>query len=177
MAVPLDRVIQTPRLLLRRVDPADAERFSEIQSNWNVVRMLRLATFPVTVTAMRTWLAAHEDEWRTGTAHRFSVVFNDQVVGCADINEIRAGRGDLGYWFDEAVWGQGLAGEAGAALIGWGFQALGLGALGSGCASDNPASAAVLTKLGFRRVGVESLWSNPRGEPISQLRFTRDAAG
>ena len=139
--------------------------------------MLRLATHPATLESTRAWIAGHADEWRAGAAHRFAVEFEDGVVGCADIDEIRGGRGELGYWFDEAVWGRGLAGEAARALMDWGFEALGLTGLDSGCASDNPASAAILSRLGFRPAGEAQLWSKPRGKPITQLRFVREAPG
>ena len=42
-AIPLDLELRTPRLVLRRLLVSDAERVSEISSNWNVARMLRLA--------------------------------------------------------------------------------------------------------------------------------------
>jgi [ribosomal protein S5]-alanine N-acetyltransferase len=148
-----DLTIVAPRLKLRPTEPADAERFTEIQFNWNVIRMLRLANYPASLEAMTAWLAAHADERRAGTAFRFVVMFEDRVVGCADIDEIGAERGALGYWLDEAVWGRGLAVEAGSALMDWSFETLGLSGLDTGCASDNPASAAVLTRLGFQRAG------------------------
>ena len=46
----IDRSIRltTQRLGLRAFEPADAPRLVEIQSNWNVTRMLRLAPWPAT---------------------------------------------------------------------------------------------------------------------------------
>jgi hypothetical protein len=37
-SIPLDHQLQTPRLSLRRFLASDAERVSEIGSNWNVAR-------------------------------------------------------------------------------------------------------------------------------------------
>jgi ribosomal-protein-alanine N-acetyltransferase len=177
MDIPAGLTIATPRLRLRPFQVGDARRVVEIQSNWNVIRMLRMANFPVTLEATRAWLASHGDEWREGSGYRFAVEFEGRVVGCVDVDEIQGRRGVLGYWFDEAVWGRGLASEAARAAMDWAFEALGLTGLDSGCASDNLASAAVLTRLGFRRNGETRLWSNPRGGEITQLRFTREAGG
>jgi RimJ/RimL family protein N-acetyltransferase len=168
-------IIRTERLLLRPTRLDDLEAFLEIQSNWNVARMLRLTTWPPNRPAMRGWLNEHQWERRDGTGYRFAVEWDGRVVGCADIDEIGGGRGELGYWFDEAVWGRGLASEAARALMDWGFAALGLAGLDSGCAEDNRASAAILAKLGFERCGAARVWSRPRGAAITQLRFARQA--
>ena len=167
--------IRTARLVLRPTRPADDERFVEIQSNWNVSRMLRLTTWPPSLPAMSGWLAEHAWERRAGTGYRFAVELSSRVVGCVDIDEIDAGRGELGYWLEEQVWGRGLASEAARALMDWGFNKLALTGLNAGCASDNRASAAILAKLGFRPRGETRLWSRPRGEPITQLLFAREA--
>ena len=174
---PDDFCLRTARLVLRRTRAEDAARFVEIQSNWKVARMLRLATWPPRRPDMVEWLVEHQREWRLGLAYRFAVVRDERVIGCVDLDEIAFGRGEIGYWLEEAAWGQGLALEAARALMDWGFSALGLAALDSGCAEDNPASAAILVKLGFERCGETRLWSRPRGGPITQLRFRRDAPG
>jgi RimJ/RimL family protein N-acetyltransferase len=164
--IPLDHRLRTRRILLRRFVEPDAARVCEIQSNWNVTRMLRLASFPPTLEAIRIWLLGHQGEWERGTAHRFALIFEDVLIGCADIDEIGNGRGELGYWLDEPYWGRGLASEAAEALLGFAFDALRLGHLWSGHAADNPASGRVLEKLGFRFVGETKKWSQPRQREI-----------
>ena len=54
---PCGHEIRTHRLMLRPVGVADAERFVQIQSNWNVSRMLRMADYPPTGESMSAWLA------------------------------------------------------------------------------------------------------------------------
>lgn len=167
-----DLTLRTPRLLLRPTEAGDAARFFEIQSNWNVTRMLRLAPWPASLAAMSAWLAEHPDEWAAGSAYRFAVELDDRVIGCADVDEIAQGGGDLGYWLEEAAWGRGLAREAAGALIGFCFGDLGLDRLTAGHAADNPASGGVLTALGFRWIGDGEKPSRPRGETIP-YRFYR----
>jgi RimJ/RimL family protein N-acetyltransferase len=160
--------IRTHRLMLRPVKIADTERFVQIQSNWNVSRMLRMADYPPMREAMSAWLAAAPREWADGTAFRLAVVKDGAVIGCADIDEIADGWGDLGYWFDEANWGAGLATEAAAAVRDFAFGDLNLDGLRSGHAADNPASGAVLLRLGFTHVADETRWSKPRRREIAQ---------
>jgi ribosomal-protein-alanine N-acetyltransferase len=168
MPPPFDTELRTDRLVLRTFGVEDAERVVVIQSNWNVARMLRAAAWPVTVEATRAWLASHREEWAVGTAYRFAVTLEGRVVGCADIDEIAGGRGDLGYWLDEAVWGRGLATEAAGAVMAFAWDVVGLQALDSGHAEDNKPSGNILIKLGFQHTSDGRRWSNPRGCEIVQ---------
>jgi RimJ/RimL family protein N-acetyltransferase len=59
----------------------------------------------------------------------------------------------LGYCYDDAVWGYGIATEAARALLEWGFSVLDLHRVQSEVDTRNPASARVLEKLGFQREG------------------------
>jgi ribosomal-protein-alanine N-acetyltransferase len=98
-------------------------------------------------------------------------VLDGVVIGCTDVDQIRDGCGSLGYWFDEACWGQGLATEAAQAAVDFAISQLRLRRLVSGHASDNPASGRVLEKLGFRRTGEGEVLSKARKATIRQLWY------
>jgi RimJ/RimL family protein N-acetyltransferase len=178
LRIPLDTQLRTPRLTLRRFLPSDAERVSEITSNWNVARMLRLAPYPQSIDQKRAWLATHEADWLTGEAYRFAVIEAGQLIGCADVDELGSGRNEIGYWFDEPCWGRGLASEAATAVRDFALTTLGLDHLESGHAADNAGSGRVLEKLGFEWFEDAKIWSLPRGTEIVQrrYRFTGKAA-
>ncbi|HUZ13635.1 MAG TPA: GNAT family N-acetyltransferase [Caulobacteraceae bacterium] len=163
--------LRTPRLELRPFAISDAERVLTIQSNWNVTRMLRMAPWPPSLELTREWLASHAAERRAGAGHRFAVRFRGDLIGCADVDEIEAGGGVLGYWFDEAAWGQGFATEAARAVLDFARGPLGLVRITSGRAGDNEASGRVLEKLGFERTGEGRVWSRPRGVEIEQVWY------
>ena len=158
--------LTTQRLVLRPTEAADAARFGEIQANWKVTRMLRLAPWPPDPMVMAEWVAGHALEWAEGTGYRFAVELEGRVIGCVDLDQEPGTPGDLGYWLDEACWGRGYASEAAVAVVGFGFGALGLPRLTAGHAADNPGSGRTLEKLGFREVAVGERWSGPRGETI-----------
>lgn len=170
-----DTILKTPRLRLRPTEPSDARRLFEIQSNWNVTRMLRLANWPAELATMQVWVSGHAEEWRSGEAFRFAVIHQERVVGCADVDDFTGDGGEIGYWLDEAVWGQGLAREAARALVDFAFRELNLGWLHAGRAAANPASGRVLEHLGFIQVAKDVRYSRPlrRDVPYVFYRLTR----
>jgi [ribosomal protein S5]-alanine N-acetyltransferase len=133
--------------------------------------MLRLASYPQTIDEKRAWLVSHEAEWLAGEAYRFALIEDGVLIGCADVDEIATGLNEIGYWLDEARWGQGLATEAATAVRDFALGALTLERLTSGHAFDNPGSSHVLEKLGFRWTNDTTVWSAPRQGEIVQRRY------
>ncbi len=62
-------------------------------------------------------------------------------------------RGEVGYALAHAHWGRGLAREAVALALDFGFHALHLNRIAADVAPGNDASCAVLTHLGFQHEG------------------------
>jgi len=168
----VDRLpIRTDRLVLRPSTAAYAARAFEIQSDWQVTRMLRMASFPPDRQAVADWFADHEREWQVGTAYRFAVELEGRMIGLADLDEIEGGQGDLGYWFEQDAWGHGYAFEAASAIRDFALRTAGLLRLKSGHAADNAVSGRILAKLGFSPIDIVEVFSNPRGENIRQCRY------
>jgi RimJ/RimL family protein N-acetyltransferase len=171
MVPPKSLHIETKRLLLRPTRVGDSMRAFEIQNNWNVTRNLRLAAFPPASVDMANWFAQHEVEWLEGTAFRFATLWREVMIGMVDLDQISGGEGDIGYWLDEAYWGQGIASEAASAVVLFAFKQGGLQSLRSGHAVDNPASGRVLLKLGFEPYEEVAVTSRARGTSIVQRRY------
>jgi len=144
-----------------------------MQTDWEVTRMLSLASFPPDRQQTERWFADHPQEWVSGRAYRFAVVLEGRMVGLVDISGIGEREGTLGYWLDRAVWGHGYAFEAAQAVTRFAFEDAGLHHLNAGHAHDNPASGRILTKLGFRRLDIVELFSRPRNQYISQWRYVK----
>jgi ribosomal-protein-alanine N-acetyltransferase len=163
--------MKTDRLVLRPTRGSDADRAFEIQTDWEVTRMLRLASFPPDRQQIRRWSADHQREWSAGEAYRFAVELEETMVGVVDVDGIAEREGTLGYWLDRAAWGHGYAFEAAHAVTRFAFLDVGLSKLRTGHAHDNPASGRVLTKLGFSPLDTVQRFSRPRGETIMQRRY------
>ena len=168
--LPLRR-LETERLVLRPTVEEDAARAFEIQSDWEVTRMLTQASFPPCREEIARWFADHPREWSCGEAYRFAVEHGGRLIGIADIDQIVGGEGELGYWFEQASWGKGFASEAAAAVVRFAFVEAGATRLRSGHAADNPASGRVLLKLGFKLCDTVERVSRSRGETILVRRF------
>jgi [ribosomal protein S5]-alanine N-acetyltransferase len=165
------RSIRTDRLHLRPSSGADADRAFEIHSDWEVTRMLAVASFPPDREEIGRWFDAHEREWRDGEAYRFAVEIDGRVIGLVDLDSFSGGAATLGYWLERSSWGRGYACEAARAVTRFGFDDLGLSTIGAGRADDNPASGRVLRKLGFVPLDIVELFSRPRGVRIRQHRY------
>ena len=75
----------------------------------------------------------------------------------------------LGYMLAESAWGRGLASELIAGFVEWCRSSGQIRSLAGGVASDNPASARVLEKNGFRPMDNTDV--HPEGEQIFELRL------
>jgi RimJ/RimL family protein N-acetyltransferase len=143
----------TRRLVLRPSYDADGDRGFEIQRDWEVTRMLRMASYPPDLTEVRRWFADHEREWSAGEAYRFAVDLDGRMVGLVDVDGIADGVGSQGYWLERRVWGHGYGFEAAQAITRFAFEVVRLWKLKSSHAEDNPGSARILARLGFWPVG------------------------
>jgi ribosomal-protein-alanine N-acetyltransferase len=78
-----------------------------------------------------------------------------QLIGTCGIRMGAANirKADLGYEIAPSYWGQGYATEGSRAMLGFGFEELGLHRVWASCLAENAASARVLEKLGMRCEG------------------------
>ena len=80
----------------------------------------------------------------------------------------QAGMASLGYWLGEAFWGQGYMTDAVRAVVNHGFGVLNLSRIEACAFTTNPASSAVLRKVGFEPEGIRRGSAYKYGEWIDQ---------
>ena len=102
-----------------------------------------------------------------GMAEAFAELITEDrgrsLVGGCGISPDPEGQLEMGYWIARPYWGLGFATEAGRQLIRI-ARAMHMPRLAAGHFTDNPASGAVLRKLGFRPTGrVAQRYSLARG--------------
>lgn len=107
------------------------------------------------VERARRWIAERDAESQTllVTDHRTGAVVGLVLLFVEASSE--DGNDDLriGYLLSDAVWGQGLGSELVAGLVRWAKASPGLSTVTAGVEASNVASARVLVKNGFARVG------------------------
>jgi RimJ/RimL family protein N-acetyltransferase len=148
--------LATPRLTLRWMTQDDAAAHFAVFSDPEVVRYLGRGpwTDPAqAVEAIDKTLA----NYASGAGLRLAIVLraSGRMIGDAclfhfdDANR----RCEAGYSLARAHWGQGYASEALEALLGYGFDTLGLNRVEADIDPLNLGSGRVLEKLGFLREG------------------------
>lgn len=160
--------IETPRLVLRRPELADAERYAQLLNNFAVAGNLARVPLPFTVDDTREWLP---EKTRTLNPREFGFAITtpqDGLIGNVGFHEGRFGP-DIGYWLGEPYWGQGYMTEAVIAAIKWFFDNTDADILYSGVFHFNMASLAIQFKLGFVETGRSQIFCVARDREIEHI--------
>ncbi len=172
--------ITTERLLLRPLRPLDAEALHRLVNDWAVVRNLSRLPFPYPRELADDWIASTAQQIEAGRGYHLAITGQEdgsELVGCIGLRLDLAPRvGNLGYWVGRRFWGHGVASEAAARLARWALANLDLDRLEAHAAADNPASAAVLRRAGFRETGQgeEAFLARGGRHPVLTFAATRD---
>lgn len=148
--------VSTERLILRTFTEGDALRVSQLAGDYDVSCMVTCIPHPYPPEAAEGWILLQERGRRCRADYPFAIDAGDGIglVGAVGLHCTgMAGEYELGYWLGKAYWGRGYATEAARALVAWGRQELAVTKLTAGHFEDNPASARVLEKIGFRPTG------------------------
>ncbi|SCE83367.1 GNAT family N-acetyltransferase [Micromonospora mirobrigensis] len=173
--------IRTSRLTLRPFTPDDLDDVYAYQRRPDVVRWM-LGAEPRSREQSRASVAAMagEDALRAeGDCLTLAVATEGRVIGTVELvwRSDRDRTGEIGYVFHPDHGGRGLATEAVAALMDWGFTEFGLHRIYGRCHGRNDASARLMTRLGMRREAHHLRSYRFRGEWADQLVFAVLADG
>jgi len=153
-------MIETERLLLRRVTSADLDELIAIHAQPAVMRFM--GSFDRDEALQ--WMSRNEREWEELGYGRLAIV--ERATGRF------LGRSGLKYWpqFGETevgwllrpdAWGRGFASEAGRACVEWGFEHLQLGHITAMIRPDNHRSIRVAERLGMEPLRGDVLLGEP----------------
>jgi RimJ/RimL family protein N-acetyltransferase len=105
-----------------------------------------------------------------------------QLLGMASLHRLDWPRrcAGLGYWVRRSAWGQGIATEAGSAVVEQAFHRLDLHRVEAYVATGNRASQRVVEKLGFTREGIARELEFVNGRYLDHVQYSilrRDLGG
>lgn len=161
---------RTKRLLLRPAWPEDWGAILRVVCDEGIVRNLARAPWPYGPAEARAFAAQPQNP---RLPHFLVTVPGTGVIGSAGLGE-HEGAPEVGYWIAREHWGRGYATEAGHAVLQI-ARMLGHRKLSAGHFVDNPASGAVLRKLGFVPTGaVRPRASRARGEDVLSVKYELD---
>jgi [ribosomal protein S5]-alanine N-acetyltransferase len=150
-------ILKTDHLILRQLSVSDIGTIFEVFSDDQVTQYYDLETFTNFEQAEK--LIAHFQaryEQREGIRWAITRRDNGEMIGTCGFNGFnrQASRAVIGYDLLRSSWGQGVAGQAVAGMLEFGFRRLELHRIEAYVDPENAASVRVLEKLGFRREGV-----------------------
>jgi RimJ/RimL family protein N-acetyltransferase len=160
--------MRTKRLTLRPLKDEDAKAIAVLAGDWDIARMTSRIPYPYSEALAHQWISGLE----TGEFVR-GIVLEDELIGVIGYLPGDDGSAEIGYWIGKPWWGRGYATEAAEALIRYCFRRVRLGRVICAHFVDNPASARVIAKLGFRLVGPGKAWCDARRREVETLKYER----
>ena len=144
---------RTERLLLRPGWQEDASALFEAIADERIVRNLAQAPWPYRPADAQAFLDRERKPHEPNCLIFLRTEGAPRLIGGIGLARAGEGETELGYWIARPYWGLGFATEAGRAVVANARETLRLNRLVAGHFIDNPASARVLSKLGFRSTG------------------------
>jgi len=145
-------VLETPRLILRKLEPSDAEIMFRNHSDPQVTRYLGRdpdANMEPTLQRLQ-WVF---DALRDGTGIRWGIVRRDDPTLMGTVGFWKWNKphfyAEIGYEIGPAYWGQGYMTEAIRAALRFGFEHMSLHRVEANIDPDNIGSRRVAEKTGF----------------------------
>jgi len=165
--------IETRRLLLRPYRSSDATRIQKLAGHREVAKTVSALPHPYEDGMAEAWIDVALDGLVKGRRLHLAVVvkpeFVHETATPEDLAEVGddglfigsigleihhlANSAEVGYWIGYPYWNRGYATEAAAALVKYGFEALGLNRIQACHMEHNPASGRVLQKIGMTYEG------------------------
>ena len=178
--------LKTRRLLLMPPCDEDAARITALIGDWRVASMLSRVPYPYPEGGAADWIAKQADAVAQGRAvgflmHRRYRPGEGAIGGIglepATVDQDGTRQAEMGYWLGVPYWGRGYATEAARAVLAHGFAAMALDRVTAGYFLENPASAGVLHKTGFRPTQANPRWCEARACEVACQDMAVDRAG
>ncbi|MDD2681070.1 MAG: GNAT family N-acetyltransferase [Patescibacteria group bacterium] len=132
---------------------SDAKRFFEIINNPNFIYLdIRVKS----IEDERLFLSKNKERRKSNFAYNYTITLNKKVVGSIGIkiNQHRPYIGEIGYFIDEAYWGQGITTKAVKLVEEIGFKKLNLKRIEVIMDPKNKASEKVAIKNNYKKEGL-----------------------
>ena len=168
---PMPRFIETSDLLLRPWEPTDAYSLYEQAKDDTVATMAGWVPHTSPEYSMKVIEDVLADDYAIiPRSFRKPVGSIGLKFGENTNFPIPENECELGYWIGRAFWNKGYVTQAAKAVIENGFDNLDIDGIWCICRIDNPASARVQDKCGFRFVKIDDIVDPIYGQLT--MRFT-----
>jgi ribosomal-protein-alanine N-acetyltransferase len=170
--------LTTQRLLLRAFGLADVPRLVALAGDYEVAKNTLNIPHPYREEDAWRWVQLTQENYELQTGYAFALELRatgEFIGGMGLTVERRFDRAEVGYWLGQPYWGQGLASEALAAVLRFGFEELELNKIYATHIPENPASGRVMQKNGMVQEGLLAQHTKRDGRyfDLHQYRLTR----
>lgn len=170
--------LETERLVLRRFKPEDAQAFFQIMSDREVNTFLPWFPADSLEAAGEMLRAQYLDTYAAPSGYRYAICLRGEDAPIGYVGLSGGEAHDFGYGLRREYWRRGIVPEAGAAVIERLRRASGLPFITATHDVNNPASGAVMRKLGMTyRYSYQEHWL-PKDIQVTfrmyQLDFAED---
>lgn len=149
--------LETARLRLRPFIADDSPALADLAGAREIADTMISFPHPFSLSTARTTIAANAADFGSGRSVHFAVQLKASpiLIGCAELRDIDRdhSQAELRFWIGTSVWGQKYASEAAQAVVRHGFEAIALNRIYAYHMVRDPASGAVLSKLGMKQEG------------------------
>lgn len=143
--------IETARLRLAPLVPADAEALRQVTNDPGIIDAISFLRYPFTLMDAQTLIARNQND-----CDLFRGIWRRQdnvLVGVIGAHSRSSGSIEIGYWIGTRFQRQGFAYEAAHGIVEWFRRASPEAQIIAECRVENRASWRVLERLGFRPTG------------------------
>ncbi len=165
--------LTTERLIIEPFEGGEAEALSALMNDPDIARMMATIPYPFTKAEAQIWLEARVFKHEIGPDQGFVAkvsLLDGTLIGFVGIGGAPV---NTAYAFGRAYWGQGYATEAMQAFLAHCTRIFALKEITAGAMFDNPASKAVLHKLGFEPDGEKPHKASGRVEKARLLLYRK----
>jgi ribosomal-protein-alanine N-acetyltransferase len=149
-------ILETERLILRRLELDDAPLVYEYMQDREIACNTLMIPFPYPPGAAEAWIAECQQAGEGGENFSFAISRKSDglFIGAIGIHcTPEHKRAEIGYWLGKPHRGQGYTSEAARRVIQFGFETLDLNRIYAGYFTRNPASRRVMEKAGMTYEG------------------------
>ncbi len=151
-------IIETERLILREIIPADTDSIFTIRGDYEVTKYNSGAAYTEREQA-ENLIAGMQEEYQMESSVRWGITLKevDCVIGMVGFNYWNRtdNRGSIGFDLAQAYWRQGIMREALRSILNFGFINMGLHRIEADASIYNEASIGLLNSIGFQQEGIQ----------------------
>ncbi len=148
--------LRTERLTLRPFTLADTPTVQTESGRFEIADTTWSIPHPYPDGLAEEWIAKHAEQFAAGTNLEIAVTLSEsgELVGCIGMSiQDNCQRADIGYVMYVDHWRKGYCTEAARAVVRYGFDQLELNRITGHHLTRNPASGAVMQKIGMTHEG------------------------